>query len=106
MSALEVGGLVGSLAAGFLSDRAVARVSPPLEPVSVPLASFETIFRLVFLRQQGLGLYGSPRHSILICMMAGMSASMFLFRVTVSPDSSQVAPPYQLTLASRRAGRR
>jgi sugar phosphate permease len=27
MSALEVGGLVGSLAAGFLSDRAVARVS-------------------------------------------------------------------------------
>lgn len=26
MSALEVGGLVGSLAAGFLSDRAVARV--------------------------------------------------------------------------------
>lgn len=29
MSALEVGGLVGSLAAGFLSDRAMARVSPP-----------------------------------------------------------------------------
>lgn len=27
MSALEVGGFVGSLAAGFLSDRAVARVS-------------------------------------------------------------------------------
>lgn len=27
MSALEVGGLIGSLAAGFLSDRAVARVS-------------------------------------------------------------------------------
>lgn len=29
MSALEVGGLVGSLAAGFLSDRAVSRVSLP-----------------------------------------------------------------------------
>lgn len=29
MSALEVGGLVGSLAAGLLSDRAVARVSAP-----------------------------------------------------------------------------
>lgn len=27
MSALEVGGFVGSLAAGFLTDRAVARVS-------------------------------------------------------------------------------
>lgn len=29
MSALEVGGFVGSLAAGFLTDRAVARVSQP-----------------------------------------------------------------------------
>lgn len=28
MSVLEVGGLMGSLAAGFLSDKAVARVSP------------------------------------------------------------------------------
>jgi len=27
MSALEIGGLVGSIAAGYLSDRAVARVS-------------------------------------------------------------------------------
>lgn len=27
MSALEIGGLLGSLAAGFLSDRAVAKVS-------------------------------------------------------------------------------
>lgn len=27
MSALEVGGLLGSLAAGFLSDKAVAKVS-------------------------------------------------------------------------------
>lgn len=27
MSALEVGGFVGSLASGFLTDRAVARVS-------------------------------------------------------------------------------
>lgn len=32
MSALEVGGLVGSVAAGFLSDRAVARVSNPGPP--------------------------------------------------------------------------
>lgn len=35
MSALEVGGLVGSIAAGYLSDRAVARVSP-LEPLPCP----------------------------------------------------------------------
>lgn len=27
MSSLEIGGLLGSLAAGYLSDRAVARVS-------------------------------------------------------------------------------
>lgn len=31
MSALEVGGLLGSLAAGFLSDKAVAKVSPPVD---------------------------------------------------------------------------
>ncbi|CAG02852.1 unnamed protein product, partial [Tetraodon nigroviridis] len=63
MSALEVGGLLGSLAAGFLSDRAVAQV--------------------------GLRIRGSPRHFILISMMAGMCACMYLFRVTVTPDSSQ-----------------
>lgn len=31
MSALEVGGLLGSLAAGFLSDKAVAKVSLQIE---------------------------------------------------------------------------
>ncbi|AWO99420.1 putative glucose-6-phosphate translocase [Scophthalmus maximus] len=64
MSALEVGGLCGSLAAGYLSDRAVAK--------------------------QGMRTHGNPRHFILICMMAGMFVSMFLFRVTVAPDSSKV----------------
>ncbi|NXI98828.1 G6PT1 protein, partial [Psophia crepitans] len=61
MSALEIGGLVGSIAAGFLSDRAVARV--------------------------GLSSYGNPRHGLLLSMMAGMCTSMFLFRVTVTGDS-------------------
>ncbi|XP_073339020.1 glucose-6-phosphate exchanger SLC37A4a isoform X2 [Pagrus major] len=65
MSALEVGGLLGSLAAGFLSDKAVAK--------------------------QGMRVYGNPRHFVLICMMAGMFASMYLFRVTVTPNSSQVS---------------
>ncbi|XP_017275612.1 glucose-6-phosphate exchanger SLC37A4a isoform X2 [Kryptolebias marmoratus] len=64
MSALEVGGLLGSLAAGYLSDKAVAR--------------------------QGMRLHGNPRHSILITMMAGMFVSMYVFRVTVSADSSKV----------------
>ncbi|XP_032446343.1 glucose-6-phosphate exchanger SLC37A4a [Xiphophorus hellerii] len=64
MSALEVGGLLGSLAAGYISDKAVAK--------------------------QGLRIYGNPRHFILICMMAGMSVSMYLFRVTVTADSSKV----------------
>uniref|UniRef100_A0A3Q3W3P9 Major facilitator superfamily (MFS) profile domain-containing protein n=1 Tax=Mola mola TaxID=94237 RepID=A0A3Q3W3P9_MOLML len=64
ISALEVGGLLGSLAAGFLSDRAVAK--------------------------QGMRIYGNPRHFVLICMMAGMFVSMYLFRVTVAPDSSQL----------------
>ncbi|XP_030077667.1 glucose-6-phosphate exchanger SLC37A4 isoform X1 [Microcaecilia unicolor] len=63
MSALEVGGLVGSIAAGYLSDRAVARV--------------------------GLRIYGNPRHGLLISMMAGMAMSMYLFRITVTPDSSK-----------------
>ncbi|NXP02566.1 G6PT1 protein, partial [Thinocorus orbignyianus] len=64
MSALEIGGLVGSIAAGYLSDRAVARV--------------------------GLSSYGNPRHTLLLSMMAGMCMSMFLFRVTVTGDSPKV----------------
>ncbi|XP_059187277.1 glucose-6-phosphate exchanger SLC37A4a isoform X1 [Centropristis striata] len=64
MSALEVGGLLGSLAAGYFSDKAVAK--------------------------QGMKIYGNPRHFILICMMVGMFVSMYLFRVTVTPDSPKV----------------
>ncbi|NXC20595.1 G6PT1 protein, partial [Corythaeola cristata] len=65
MSALEIGGLVGSIAAGYLSDRAVARA--------------------------GLSSYGNPRHALLLSMMAGMCVSMFLFRVTVTGDSPKVS---------------
>ncbi|MFT7803389.1 glucose-6-phosphate exchanger SLC37A4 isoform X2 [Arapaima gigas] len=61
MSALEIGGLLGSLAAGYLSDRAVAR--------------------------QGLRSHGNPRHGLLLSMMAGMFVSMYLFRITVTPES-------------------
>ncbi|XP_072011770.1 glucose-6-phosphate exchanger SLC37A4 isoform X2 [Engystomops pustulosus] len=64
MSALEVGGLIGSIAAGLLSDRAVAK--------------------------SGLKNYGNPRHGLLLSMMAGMVVSLFLFRVTVTPGSSKV----------------
>ncbi|KAK2912699.1 glucose-6-phosphate exchanger SLC37A4a [Channa argus] len=64
ISALEAGGLLGSLAAGYLSDKAVAK--------------------------QGMRIYGNPRHLILICMMAGMFVSMYLFRVTVTPESPKV----------------
>ncbi|XP_075028864.1 glucose-6-phosphate exchanger SLC37A4 isoform X2 [Calonectris borealis] len=64
MSALEIGGLVGSIAAGYLSDRAVART--------------------------GLSSYGNPRHALLLSMMAGMCVSMFLFRVTVTGDSPKL----------------
>ncbi|KAM4650796.1 glucose-6-phosphate exchanger SLC37A4 isoform 2-T2 [Discoglossus pictus] len=64
MSALEVGGLVGSIAAGLLSDRAVARV--------------------------GLRTHGNPRHGLLLTMMAGMAISLYLFRVTVTPASPKV----------------
>ncbi|XP_057677945.1 glucose-6-phosphate exchanger SLC37A4b [Corythoichthys intestinalis] len=66
MSALEVGGFVGSLASGLISDRAVAR--------------------------SGLGTHGNPRHSLLITMMAGMCVSMYLFRVTISPEIPKEAP--------------
>ncbi|XP_008934231.1 PREDICTED: glucose-6-phosphate translocase isoform X2 [Merops nubicus] len=64
MSALEIGGLVGSIAAGYLSDRAVARA--------------------------GLSSYGNPRHTLLLSMMAAMCISMFLFRVTVTGDSPKL----------------
>ncbi|XP_040141271.1 glucose-6-phosphate exchanger SLC37A4 isoform X4 [Ictidomys tridecemlineatus] len=64
VSALEVGGLVGSIAAGYLSDRAMAKA--------------------------GLSVYGNPRHSLLLFMMAGMTVSMYLFRVTVTSDSPKI----------------
>ncbi|XP_020793359.2 glucose-6-phosphate exchanger SLC37A4a isoform X1 [Boleophthalmus pectinirostris] len=64
ISALEVGGLLGSIAAGYFSDKAVAK--------------------------QGMKIYGNPRHFLLLVMMAGMYVAMFLFRITVTPDSSQV----------------
>ncbi|NWY06769.1 G6PT1 protein, partial [Nothoprocta ornata] len=67
ISALEIGGLVGSVAAGYLSDRAVAKV--------------------------GLSTYGNPRHALLLAMMAGMCVSMFLFRVTVTGESPQPCVP-------------
>ncbi|XP_069751063.1 glucose-6-phosphate exchanger SLC37A4a [Narcine bancroftii] len=64
MSALEVGGLLGSVVAGYLSDRAVAR--------------------------NGLRSHGNPRHGLLLSMMAGMAISMYLFRVTVTAESSKL----------------
>ncbi|XP_010155613.1 PREDICTED: glucose-6-phosphate translocase, partial [Eurypyga helias] len=72
MSALEIGGLVGSIAAGYLSDRAVARV--------------------------GLSSYGNPRHALLLSMMAGMCVSMFLFRVTVTGESPKDNPFWTVAL--------
>ncbi|ELK12055.1 Glucose-6-phosphate translocase [Pteropus alecto] len=65
MSALEVGGLVGSIAAGYLSDRAMAKA--------------------------GLSIHGNPRHGLLLFMMAGMTVSMYLLRVTVTSDSPKDA---------------
>uniref|UniRef100_A0A096M876 Glucose-6-phosphate translocase-like n=1 Tax=Poecilia formosa TaxID=48698 RepID=A0A096M876_POEFO len=64
MSALEVGGFVGSLSAGLISDRAVAR--------------------------KGLSTHGNPRHGLLILMMAGMYVSMYLFRVTITPEVPKI----------------
>ncbi|KAF4082299.1 hypothetical protein AMELA_G00150080 [Ameiurus melas] len=72
MSALEVGGFAGSIAAGFISDRAVAR--------------------------QGLGTYGNPRHTLLLTMMAGMAVSMYLFRVTITPDVQEEATLWVIVL--------
>ncbi|XP_020341015.1 glucose-6-phosphate exchanger SLC37A4 isoform X1 [Oncorhynchus kisutch] len=72
MSALEVGGLVGSLAAGFLSDRAVSR--------------------------QGLGTHGNPRHVLLLSMMAGMFLSLYLFRVTITAGALKEAPVWVVAL--------
>ncbi|KAJ8257130.1 hypothetical protein COCON_G00192820 [Conger conger] len=60
----DKGQTVLMVGAGYLSDRAVA--------------------------QQGIRSHGNPRHSLLLSMMAGMFVSMYLFRVTVSPDSSQI----------------
>lgn len=56
-------------------------------PATTHTSPFLCLFVFV---QQGMKIYGNPRHFVLICMMAGMYVSMFLFRVTVTPDSSQV----------------
>ncbi|XP_051973565.1 glucose-6-phosphate exchanger SLC37A4b [Xyrauchen texanus] len=72
MSALEVGGFFGSIGAGYLSDKAVAR--------------------------QGLGTYGNPRHGLLLMMMAGMAVSMYLFRVTITPETPEEVPLWGLAL--------
>lgn len=34
--------------------------------------------------------HGNPRHGLLLLMMAGMTASMYLFRVTVTRDAPKV----------------
>ncbi|MBN3293348.1 G6PT1 protein, partial [Polypterus senegalus] len=72
MSALEIGGFAGSLAAGYLSDRAVAKY--------------------------GLRTHGNPRHGLLLSMMAGMTISMYLFRVTVTPEASKESTLWALVL--------
>ncbi|KAI4903618.1 hypothetical protein NFI96_030679 [Prochilodus magdalenae] len=72
MSALEVGGFAGSIAAGFLSDRAVAR--------------------------HGLGTHGNPRHGLLLTMMAGMAVSMYLFRVTITAEVPKEDPLWVIAL--------
>lgn len=101
MSALEVGGFVGSIAAGFISDKAVARVGvcacvfilcflfTRAQSVMAQQPKLITVFSLWF-KQQGLGTHGNPRHTLLITMMAGMAVSMYLFRVTITPDVTEV----------------
>lgn len=48
--------------------------------------------------QQGLGTYGNPRHGLLLMMMAGMAVSMYLFRVTITPETPEEAPLWVLAL--------
>lgn len=92
MSALEVGGFVGSLAAGFLTDRAVARVSKVIHVATargimhIPADFYPPADFL----QQGLGTHGNPRHGLLLLMMGGMCVSMYLFRVTITPEIPKV----------------
>lgn len=40
--------------------------------------------------QAGLSIHGNPRHGLLLFMMAGMTVSMYLLRVTVTSDSPKV----------------
>lgn len=95
MSALEVGGFVGSLASGLISDRSVARVSNTNN--GAYLFSFSVFKNPLFaFLQQGLGTHGNPRHGLLIAMMAGMYVSMYLFRVTITPEIPEVVWQFPL----------
>lgn len=49
-----------------------------------------SIYSSIDFLQQGLGTHGNPRHSLLILMMAGMYVSMYLFRVTITPEIPEV----------------
>lgn len=40
--------------------------------------------------QAGPSVYGNPRHSLLLLMMAGMAGSMYLFRTTVTSEAPKV----------------
>lgn len=55
------------------------------------LSHSEGLMWLALYPQAGLSVYGNPRHGLLLFMMAGMAASMFLFRVTVTSDSPKVS---------------
>lgn len=54
------------------------------------LPCFEGLTSLGLYPQAGLSVYGNPRHGLLLFMMAGMTVSMYLFRVTVTSDSPKV----------------
>lgn len=99
MSALEVGGFVGSLSAGFLSDRAVARVSTSYNGLQIVVSHRLLVKLLPFvISQKGLSSHGNPRHSLLILMMAGMYVSMYLFRVTVTSEIPKVVQIHDILM--------
>lgn len=69
-----------------LSAEALRCQSPGAEV----LCCFQGLTLPALYPQAGLSIYGNPRHGLLLFMMAGMTVSMYLFRVTVTSDSPKV----------------
>lgn len=82
--------LPGAKSCGGIAKDLSAEALLCQSPRAEVLCCFEALTLPGLYPQAGLSIYGNPRHGLLLFMMAGMTVSMYLFRVTVTSDSPKV----------------